>query len=116
MDAQCTPCRDVTRQHSDCGQQQRHTNECCGIGRLHFEQQAHHQPCKRECAGKPEHDTQQTELDSILLHQPQNIAMLRAQSHVDADFVRSLIHTIRNHAVDAHSGQRHRQRRKHPEQ
>ena len=42
--------------------------------------------------------------------------MLRAQSDVDSNFVGALIDAIRHHSVDAHSGERHRQRGKAPQQ
>ena len=116
MDAQRPPCRDVTRQHCDCRKQQRHTNQRSGISRLHFKEQANHYPGKRDCTGKTEPDAQQPEPHSILHYQPQDVTMLRAQSHVDSDFACALIDAVRHHTVDANSSQRHRQRGKAPEQ
>ncbi len=104
---------DVAREHGDGGEDGADHHERHRIGWLDLEQQALHEPRQQQRAGAPDHDAGERHDERLLHHHAQHVRLLRAERHPDADLLRPLRDTVRDHAVDPDRRQQERRTREH---
>ena len=106
----------VRRDRGDNEQDQRSDGERPRIERFDVVQQSLEQPREHACRDQPCGDADGDEAQRLAEHEAKHRGRRRAEGHADADFLRSLPHRVRHHAVDTDRRERERDEREHAEQ